>query len=388
MNLKTLVMSSAALGLLAAPMPCGQVKPPSSLGDAIGDSSQAADAAGKLSKANAAKEKGYKSCDVAAARDVPIDEEYSIGGVVALNWAVRGGGVMIEPDPDIKLTPADKATQPKDVKLNLEGPKTRVNAYLNQVGKNLAAQSSRPGLPWSFAVLEDPKSINAISAPGGFVLVTRGLLKLVKNEAQLAGVLSHEIAHITEKHGLKLYQEETKAACRKPFTMEFIKSAGQAADSMPDLVQVDIPAPPLPAGVAPFAADAAKVAGTFKKLAGLGKGAFNLDSPDNWDAAGVLGEGVVGRQAAGLDGSDERIADTRALQLMIEVGYDPYEYISFIKQIPEAGMFAKHPKNSEREAAMKEVLNNLYKNAEFGPKLEDLKKLAKPSNKDELAAVK
>jgi len=74
-----------------------------------------------------------------------------------------------------------------------------VTKYVTLVGDALAQGSKRPGLQWKFIVL-DTEGVNAYAAPGGFVHITRGLLGLMKSEAELAGVLGHEITHVTEKH--------------------------------------------------------------------------------------------------------------------------------------------------------------------------------------------
>jgi predicted Zn-dependent protease len=74
-----------------------------------------------------------------------------------------------------------------------------VHRYVGLVGLALAHGSTRPNLPWTFIVL-DTDGVNAFAAPGGYVHITRGALALIKNEAELAGVLGHEIVHITEKH--------------------------------------------------------------------------------------------------------------------------------------------------------------------------------------------
>jgi len=74
-----------------------------------------------------------------------------------------------------------------------------LQAYVNRVGRWVALQTERPDLPWHFGIL-DTSSINAFAAPGGYVLVTRGLYDMLDNEAQLAGVLGHEIGHIIRRH--------------------------------------------------------------------------------------------------------------------------------------------------------------------------------------------
>ncbi|HEY3300151.1 MAG TPA: M48 family metallopeptidase [Methylophilaceae bacterium] len=78
--------------------------------------------------------------------------------------------------------------------------------YVNQVGRWVASQSERPDLPWHFGVIES-EDLNAFSAPGGYVLITKGLYRKLENEAQLAGVLGHEIGHVIKKHHLKLLQK-------------------------------------------------------------------------------------------------------------------------------------------------------------------------------------
>ena len=81
-----------------------------------------------------------------------------------------------------------------------------VHRYVTLVGQALAQGSTRPNLPWTFIVL-DTDGVNAFAAPGGYVHITRGALALFKSEAELAGVLGHEIIHITEKHTVRAIQK-------------------------------------------------------------------------------------------------------------------------------------------------------------------------------------
>jgi len=74
-----------------------------------------------------------------------------------------------------------------------------VHKYVTLVGRVLASASAKPNLTWHFVVL-DTDGVNAFAAPGGYIHVTRGALALIGNEAELAGVLGHEIAHVTEQH--------------------------------------------------------------------------------------------------------------------------------------------------------------------------------------------
>ena len=78
---------------------------------------------------------------------------------------------------------------------------TEVTDYLNQVGQKVAAASQRPQLDYHFQIVNSP-SINAFSLPGGYVYVNRGLLEVVESEAELAGVLSHEVGHVVAFHSM------------------------------------------------------------------------------------------------------------------------------------------------------------------------------------------
>ena len=81
-----------------------------------------------------------------------------------------------------------------------------VARYVTLVGTVLAQGSTRPGLDWKFVVL-DTEGVNAYAAPGGLIHITRGALGLIKSEAELAGVLGHEIGHITARHTVRAIQK-------------------------------------------------------------------------------------------------------------------------------------------------------------------------------------
>ena len=74
--------------------------------------------------------------------------------------------------------------------------------YVNRIGQDLAHSTERPNLPWSFAVVDDPTP-NAFALPGGYIFVTRGLLTLMRSEAELATVVGHEIGHVTARHSVQ-----------------------------------------------------------------------------------------------------------------------------------------------------------------------------------------
>jgi len=141
--------------------------------------------------------------------------------------------------------------------------------YVNEVGLWVAQQSERPNLPWHFGV-NDSDHINAFAAPGGYIIITKGMMKQLRNEAELAGVLGHEVAHVTQKHHLK--------ALRKSALVNLL-SAGVAAASAES-----------------------RHAEMVRQLAGPTKELY----------------------ARGLDKADEFEADRMGVVLAARAGYDPY----------------------------------------------------------------
>lgn len=82
--------------------------------------------------------------------------------------------------------------------------------YVSTVGARLARSAHRPNLPWSFAVVDEP-AVNAFALPGGFIYLTRGILPFLRDEAELAGVLGHEIGHVDARHSARAYSNQTLA---------------------------------------------------------------------------------------------------------------------------------------------------------------------------------
>ncbi len=80
-------------------------------------------------------------------------------------------------------------------------PDSSLQQYIRNLGDELAAKSERPNLPWTFRLVDDPV-VNAFALPGGYVYVTRGILAYLNSEAELAGVMGHEIGHVTGKHSV------------------------------------------------------------------------------------------------------------------------------------------------------------------------------------------
>jgi predicted Zn-dependent protease len=82
--------------------------------------------------------------------------------------------------------------------------------YVTTVGMKLAMNSERPNLPWHFTVLDTP-AINAFALPGGYIYITRGILPYLDDESQLAGVLGHEVGHVTARHSVSQQSKSTLA---------------------------------------------------------------------------------------------------------------------------------------------------------------------------------
>jgi predicted Zn-dependent protease len=88
-----------------------------------------------------------------------------------------------------------------------EYPEPALQTYLNDIGQRMAKVSHRPNLPFQFKVV-DSDVVNAFALPGGYVYFTRGILAHFNSEAQLAGVLGHEIGHVTARHGAEQYTKQ------------------------------------------------------------------------------------------------------------------------------------------------------------------------------------
>ena len=188
----------------------------------------------------------------------------------------------------------------------------KVQRALNQVGVWVALQSSRPELPWRFVAVRGD-SVNAFAAPGGTIMVTQGMLKLVDNEAELACVLGHEIAHVDHRHHLSVMQKS------------LLVSAGASA--------LDI-----------------KSSGSGgidyrKRLVSESKEIFSR----------------------GLDRGAEREADEEGVLLAARAGYDPAACLNFMQRLaglkadtgPLAALYKTHPPAKERATDIDAALGKL-----------------------------
>lgn len=112
---------------------------------------------------------------------------------------------------DVEMTDAEEAQLGAEVSTRIRArfgvvQNQAVHRYVTLVGTALAQASSKPSLAWKFIVL-DTDAVNAFATPGGFVHITKGALANLKDESELAGVLAHEIIHVTEKHTIRAIQK-------------------------------------------------------------------------------------------------------------------------------------------------------------------------------------
>jgi len=200
----------------------------------------------------------------------------------------------------------------------------KAQRYVNDVGLWLALHSERPELAWRFGVLDSP-NVNAFATPGGYVFVTRGLLARMRNEAELAGVLAHEIAHVVEKHHLD--------AVRKA------QGIGLGA-------------------------------GLLKQFAIKDKGNATVNER-------LLG-GVKEVMSRGLDKGDEYEADRMGVVIATRAGYDPYGLPAVLQTLQAlnaqdstlALMFATHPEPGARLDALEKAMGTTLEAYAAQPQLQ------------------
>lgn len=188
-----------------------------------------------------------------------------------------------------------------------------LQAYVNRLGRWISLQSARPDLPWTFMVLDDA-GFNAFAAPGGYVFVTKGLIDAAQDEAELGGVLAHEIVHVVEKHHLKSLNKTAQTAL-----------AGQL-----------------------LASQAKGALGSFvaSQLVSMGKELY----------------------AKGLDRGDEYEADRKGVTLAARSGLDPFGLPALLQTLSAAKptdpgyslVLSTHPPAEQRMAALDTAMGNRF----------------------------
>ena len=181
-------------------------------------------------------------------------------------------------------------------------PDMALQRYVNQLGRWISLHSSRPQLPWSFAVLDDG-GFNAFAAPGGYVFVTKGLLDRV-DEAELAGILAHEITHVTDRHHLQALRAKARAGAAVQFLGSQLRTNNAVTGAL------------------------------SSQLLAFGRDLY----------------------ASGLDQGDEFDADRNGVALAARAGFDPYGLAAVLQQLraetPDNPLFslslATHPPAQQR----------------------------------------
>lgn len=252
--------------------------------------------------------KGVKAASRIGTASMPIsdEKEIQIGQVVAARIAATYG---IDDNPAL-------------------------TKYINLIGQALVQQSGRTEIPYHFAILDSDK-VNAFAAPGGYIFLTRGMILKAKDEAELAGVIAHEIAHVTERQ-----------------VVEGIRKAN------------------ITAAVAKTGGDYLEVGGElFENVANA--------------ASDML--------MRGLDRDDELEADRLGTALAARVGYAPgglKRFLETLKEMKEAqaaaekekqaktknvkpDVFATHPKPADRIAAVTQFMKAEGLSEDAGPTVPD-----------------
>lgn len=194
--------------------------------------------------------------------------------------------------------------------------------YVNKVGRWVASQSERSDLPWKFGVIES-NDLNAFAAPGGYVLITKGLYQKLQNEAQLAGVLGHEIAHVVKKHQLKVLQKQQLLNVGSDWLKDKVSKKNKLTD---------------------------KAIGTGAEIS-----------------------------ARGLDKEAEFEADRMGLVLAARAGYDAFSLAEVLQTIGQTNqsdgsvalLFKTHPHPDERLAKLGDAVGSQLDNVKAGKTLEN-----------------
>ncbi len=159
-------------------------------------------------------------------------------GVAALALALAAGACATNPvsgKKEISFMSEDKEIQigqEMDAQVRQEMgvyEDARLQKYVEEIGLRLAKLSERPMLPWHFTIVDSP-AVNAFALPGGYVYITRGIMPYLDNEAQLAGVLGHEIGHVTARHAAQQYTRASAASVGVLIGSIFVPAVRPVAD--------------------------------------------------------------------------------------------------------------------------------------------------------------
>ena len=240
-----------------------------------------------------------------------------LAGCATVTNPVSGQGELTVMDERSEIAEGRKAHE-EVLKEYGAYPNPGLQAYVNEIGQRLARQSHRSNLAWHFTVLDSPE-INAFALPGGYVYITRGLMAYLESEADLAGVIGHEIGHVTARHGAQ-------------------RATRQQTAGLGGL--------------------AATILGAVLESRGV-SGATDL--------AGSLSQGVAAGYIASYSREQELQADKLGAEYLARVNYDPKNMVDVIRVLKsqeqfaadtaraegrnppaQAGWLASHPSNDKR----------------------------------------
>ena len=224
----------------------------------------------------------------------------------------------------------------------LHGKGSDLEQYVILVGHSVALESDRPEVfnGWTFGILES-EEVNAFCAPSGFIFVTSGLLKAVQNEDELAGVLAHEIAHVSLRHPEIAAQRAANDTGLMDFAQELSGLAGFAGGIL---------------SATGKGGDSAKWLQTAKEAApAFGKALNELNNS----------------LQAGYGRDEELAADVLGADFMSRpgVGYNPQALADFVGRLPKKpqGAYATHPGMEDRLQKLNEAIKKLNRKAATDP---------------------
>ena len=242
---------------------------------------------------------------------------------------------LFSPQQDVQLG-QEQAAQVRKQMTVINDP--FLTNYVNEIGKRLAAapEAKNSGFPFTFQVVADP-TINAFALPGGPMFINTGLLKAVDNEAQLAGVMGHEMSHVILRHGTN------QASKQELFSLPAVLGQQMAGGSM------------------------------LGQLASLGLG-FGTNS-----------------LFLKFSRSAESQADLTGSHLMAESGYDPVQMAKFFEKLSGSGappqFMSDHPNPENREKAIQEEVARMpqrtysYQTGDFAKMKQIAAKIHEPKPK-------
>lgn len=223
--------------------------------------------------------------------------------------------LVLPPDQEEQLGEQMAAEIRREMRL-IEG--TELSSYVSRLGRKVVRVADAPqGIDFEFHVVDDDEQVNAFAIPGGHIYVTTGLLKAADNEAELMAVLSHEVAHVTQRHIAE------SLATQYGISMLGSLALGQNPSQLAQLV------------------------------------------------AGVAAQGYLLKYSR----DDEREADEVGMRYLVQTGYSPYGYVTFFEELagqsqPPA-FLSSHPHPEERVTNARQMIATYRRNVMEQPTYED-----------------